>query len=300
MAIQTIAPTALVSQFGMGSCGISDLTSDPDSPDANYCDPSSPYTANGVRVSFPTPAYSPKTGADIQTFRVEFRRYGTEGSLPPHPVITVALRETSGGSNLDEQTFNVPADMNTHVVEFTWDASLLANPNGAGVECLAYSTSASGSGNVATAKVGGIEWESTAISQHHADIYFNAPRPTISADASYTEPVPVYSADIAFNAPRPTISADARFTPAQYHADIAFDAPRPTVFAAAEFLPVTGTTGWIGPKLPIAQYPESGVTVSNTSNMAAEDNSLASMVLQTTGGLTTQTNKSLMWERAHV
>jgi hypothetical protein len=77
--------------------------------------------------------------------------------------------------------------------------------------------------------------------------------------------------------------------------DIAFTVPQPSLFAAAKFMPVSGTTGWLQP-IKIKNDKDSGVTVSNVSNMAAEDTDVASVNLQGSGGATVQESKTILWD----
>lgn len=255
--------------------------------DGSYVYPSNEGQTATIRVSFPTPGGTLSGG---QSFTVIGFGVGAGIGLP---TMTIALRETGSATNLASTAVGFIGDIE-RTKTLNWDASLLSDPSGSKVECYISVTPGveEGSRNVALEL---INWTSAGVSAVEADIAFNAPRPTISASGTHTEPVPQYNADIGFSCPRPTVDASASFLEAQYAGDIDFSAPRPTIKAAADFMPVSGTTGWIRPASPITNYSDSGVTVSNVSNIISENASVASVSLQRTGGATLQRTKSLTW-----
>lgn len=294
MSKQSLACSSIVEYDGwLFIPDYSDLNSDVDDPDVLYITPWASQYNPLVRCGFDPPSYNPTTGTNLQKFRVEFKRWGEIFSTPL-PTITIELREIGVSGVLASESFDVPNDYDSHVIDFTWDASLLTLASGANVVCGVVCYYADDGVHSANSEIGGVEWEADYPGNFYADIDLSVPAPSLSADATSAPPVPQFNADIAFTVPRPSISAGASYTQAQYGADIAISVPAPSLFAAAEFMPESGTTGWFGPT-GVVQIG-TNVTVSNASNITVEDVSFASANLQRSGGTTLQETNRLAWD----
>ncbi len=111
-----------------------------------------------VRVGFPpiSAGNIPRTGAGLQEFRVLVRKSGTGGD----PSARIELYETNGTVPLATPLADTTVTNTTGVLlSGTWDAALLANPDGSAVECRVVGTGASGG----TLEVGAVEWNATTI-----------------------------------------------------------------------------------------------------------------------------------------
>lgn len=290
MAAQNLAPDGIITSNGFSNPLVSKLVSDDDV----YLEPLYPYSDPTVRVSFPSPPSDLVAGTGLQTFNIRIKR--SQGSAESgNPVVRMYLYEINSYRGAYKILDPLATGFDEHLRSFAWDASLLTDISGAGVGVyvtVVHSTDPI----IASIQIDQIEWVAEYVVDYSADIAFTVPKPTVTAEASYTEPQEQFNADIAFTVPRPSISAEASYTAPQYAADIAFTVPRPSLFAAAEFMPVSGTTGWITPTNARNLPGSSGITVSNASNMATEDTAFASANLQTTGGSTVQRTKMLVWD----
>ena len=155
MSNERHAPDALIGNTGHGSCALSDLTSDPDSGDANWCVAADNKISTECHVAFATPSGDPAVGADLQEFRAEFRR--TSGSGSGTPTARLELWENGAlvraGSEVD-----ITSDT-SQVVSFPWNANEISNADGSLVECKTVTTAIGGQPAQRSAiDTGGIEW----------------------------------------------------------------------------------------------------------------------------------------------
>jgi hypothetical protein len=108
-------------------------------------------------VDFTTPLTAPKIGADQQRFRVLVRKTSTS-----NPTVDISLYE-NGVLVALLTTETVLSDVGQTVVAY-WDASLLVDPTGAGVQCYVYGHTVDDS----QIEIGAVVWESrrTAVSAY--------------------------------------------------------------------------------------------------------------------------------------
>lgn len=107
------------------------------------------YTTD-VRVSFPTPATAPDTGAGMQEFRALVRKKINDAN---QPLARIELWEN--GSLLSTPLPDTAVNSTTGtVLSGTWDAATLTTASGAGVECRVVGTGV-GLNNL---EVGSISW----------------------------------------------------------------------------------------------------------------------------------------------
>lgn len=154
MAQERVAPDALVGTSGyQGTPVLSDVTDDPDSPDANF----HVATNNNVNVEthcgYPAPSDTLVDGADLQEFRALVRR--TAGSGTGDPDARIELWENGvlvrAGSDAA-----VTSDTG-QVIAFTWNATEVTDP--ALTEIKVIGTKSGGSPTVRSAvDVGAMEW----------------------------------------------------------------------------------------------------------------------------------------------
>ena len=109
-----------------------------------------------VRVTFPTPDFSPKVGADLQKFRAHLRRDATNDG-PGIPTVSIWLAEGGskvGGALVTDQAITSDSG---ETVEATWDSANLATFDGSDVECIIEATQVGYFGARAV-EFGAIEW----------------------------------------------------------------------------------------------------------------------------------------------
>lgn len=189
--LQRLAPDSILeSQNVSGS--VSNIQDDPDSPDSLYLGGDS-LVDTVLRVGF-APPDEPLTGT--QEFRVLARMNGGSSGT-----FSISLYE-NGSLISSSGTFSCPANSTT-VSSYTWDASVLSDITGAGVECRLIGVGVYGgspSGRVAM-DFGAVEWNSTRE--------FNAGTVTIENPPSVTitdVTLPKISDETGFN------SSDVTFT----------------------------------------------------------------------------------------
>lgn len=155
MAIQNLAPDAVLESTNYTTLNNADIDDDPDLPGSDY----GTWDTNGntvCRVSFPTPSITPATGAGLQKFRVHMRRNGATTSagwslqLYESGVIVGSALATGTLTNTSPVT-----------VEGTWNASSLGTASGANVECRLEQTSGGTGGTRSGIEVGAVKWAVT-------------------------------------------------------------------------------------------------------------------------------------------
>lgn len=129
MATETLFPTAVISSGNVNSAAVTLVNEDIDtgSPDTDFVE----WDGNGdvsVYYSFDTPSGQLTTGANLQSFRVRWRKNG--GNNTPQVQIVVV---ENGNPRATSATQNIT---NTAFAEFSfpWNAGALALQNGSGVE----------------------------------------------------------------------------------------------------------------------------------------------------------------------
>lgn len=156
MATERQSPDGLLQQDNL-SGSLSDIQDDPDSPDANWLT----YISNNVdtvcRVSFPTPTGNPTVGADLQEFKIWVRKQPGTGvpqvqiDLYENGVLVATVLALMDVTNPTGQLFSG-----------TWNANLLSNADGSGVECRIFGDWSNGAPSArCTVEVGAVEWNVT-------------------------------------------------------------------------------------------------------------------------------------------
>jgi hypothetical protein len=173
MALLTFTPDAILAHSGFGTAP---TTSNLSAQDANWAVASSNTSNTDARVSFSHPSATVagsqvSPGANLQTFSVEVRKNGGTGT----PSITIAVFEN--GTQRSVSSALSVTNTTSMVLQFTWDASVLADPTGAGVECRVLTSSAGGSPTTrASVDFGYVEWI--------ADYTIDTTPPTITSSAT--------------------------------------------------------------------------------------------------------------------
>jgi len=131
-----------------------DVDDDPDSPDGNWGVPLDNNTDTCAHVSFDTPPGNLTTGAGLQEFRIWVKKWDGTGT----PAVRIVLYEN--GLYVSEVMGYQDVTSDTGELFYaTWDASLLSNIDGSGVECYVYGKKCGGASSTrATVAVGAIEW----------------------------------------------------------------------------------------------------------------------------------------------
>jgi hypothetical protein len=135
MPNETLAPDAVLDSTNYTTLNLTDIDEDPGSPDGVF----GTWDGNGntiARLSFPSPSGNLTTGAGLQTFRVEFRRSSAGGALTPW-----ALQLYEGGTLVATLNTGTDAAAGGETASGSFDASLLSDGSGAGVECRLIQTS---------------------------------------------------------------------------------------------------------------------------------------------------------------
>lgn len=156
MPFEDQAPDALIADSNHSACVLSDLTSDPDSGDGNWCVASGNNTDTEIHCSFDTPTDNPTIGADLQTFKVEVRQF--DGGQSGTPDVRIELWEN--GSLVRAGSAIPVTSASSQTVSFTFNANELGTADGSLVEIKVIGLR-SGGGPTArnTIDTGGIQWE---------------------------------------------------------------------------------------------------------------------------------------------
>jgi hypothetical protein len=159
MAIQRVAPDTLAVQTGLTGA-VTAIQDDPDSFDANWLTTTATSGTNSdLRVTFSalSPVGQLNIGAGLQEFRVLLRK-NASGDRSTQVSIQlyendVLLATLASGVTVTSLT--------GAVTSVTWNASLLTDPTGAGVECRVQQTAGGANGSVSGRRwieVGAVEW----------------------------------------------------------------------------------------------------------------------------------------------
>jgi hypothetical protein len=164
MASERIAPDALLVATTL-SGSVSAIQDDPDSPDASWLVYDGATNGNSdCRVSFPTPANPPSTGAGLQEFRAQLRKNASGGNSTTW---SLALWENGAQVAVLATGTTTALAPNGEVVTGAFDASLLGTSDGSLVECRLEQTgggSSGSGGNRRRIEIGAIEWNAeTAV-----------------------------------------------------------------------------------------------------------------------------------------
>ncbi len=155
MATERKAVDGVVFSLTNLSGAYTNVTDDPDSPDANWLTTSNNNADTDVRASVPTPTGNPTVGAGLQEFRVQVRKWDGTGT----PTVRVEVWETGGSSALAASSEIDVTSATGQVVSLTWNASILGTADGSAVEIVVHGTKTGGSPSTrATVEVGAIEW----------------------------------------------------------------------------------------------------------------------------------------------
>lgn len=129
MATETLLPDAVVTATNLNA-SIGDLDEGVDNFDGVYATTQGSNGNTLLVLSFPTPSGSLTSGADLQTFRARVRRNASGGAAT-----TVRIEIYENGSPVGTVSGDTTITSTTGVnISFTWDSSVLANPDGSGVE----------------------------------------------------------------------------------------------------------------------------------------------------------------------
>lgn len=152
MAVRSLPPSAILLQTNLAG-SLADVDEDPDNPDAAWLTAISVGTDTDLRVSFDTPSVSPLAGAGLQEFRVRVRKVGAAAPIPTAQIFLFedGVQRAVGPST---PVANGPGT----VLSFTWNASLLTDATGAGVECRVFGDSVQVDAIEAVVEDGALEW----------------------------------------------------------------------------------------------------------------------------------------------
>lgn len=158
MSSETLAPDAILVQTLLDGA-VTDIDEDPASPDGAWLTYNAASSNNtDCRVSFPTPSGTPNTGAGLQTFRVRIRKTASAGNAT-----TWSLALWESGAQVAVLATGTTTALNPgEVVSGTWNASLLSDASGAGVECRLEQTGGGSSGSGAARRrveIGTVAWD---------------------------------------------------------------------------------------------------------------------------------------------
>ena len=155
MATERQSPDSLISSTGFSSCVNSDLTSDPDSGDANFCVANSNNVNTETHNSYPTPTGNPTVGVDLQEHKCEVRQF--DGGQTATPKARIELWEN--GLLIRAGTDTDVTSSVSQVIAFTWNANELVTADGSLVEIKVIGTKSGGApGARNSVDVGGVEW----------------------------------------------------------------------------------------------------------------------------------------------
>jgi hypothetical protein len=173
---------------------VADIDESPDAPDGAWLTTTGQNQTNSVRVTFGTPTGNPSVGAGLQTFRAFIRLSATNNQ---HGTATWSMFLWENGSVLNGGTA-IASGANTlavgELVTGTWDASLLSNADGSGVECrIVLAPEGGGSPSSRGAgEVGAVEWVADVVED--ASVVETSGSPDA---VSLTGQVPTATADMA-------------------------------------------------------------------------------------------------------
>jgi hypothetical protein len=131
-----VVPNAVALTNATGAVG--DIDEDPYALDANDINGTTAGVTTTVAVDFATPASTPAVGARNQLFRVAINSNDTGAGSTIS--VTISVRE--GGGALASESFVIPTDGTTEILQFAWDADLLGTASGAAAQCHITATNA--------------------------------------------------------------------------------------------------------------------------------------------------------------
>jgi len=145
-------PDALLAKSSHFTGSLSDIDDPVTDPGTDWMTGnSSSAVFHWLEVSFPTPPSNLKTGAGLQKFQIYVKRQGTNADN-----INVNLRLEENTVDKGSIGNNNCTSSTGEILEYTWDASLLSNVDGSGVE-FRLQTNSLGS-PIDVIDVGGITW----------------------------------------------------------------------------------------------------------------------------------------------
>lgn len=158
MTLEILVPNREVQRVALIGT-ITNIDEDPSIPDALW------YTGDAVvnnntslTVGFTAPSYNLQIGANLQTFRALVRKDATGGNVT---TATIGLREAGGLTDLaTSATFTINS-LTGEIIQFTWNAALLANINGLQVEAIIQQQAGGNAGpsrNRRKVEIGAVEW----------------------------------------------------------------------------------------------------------------------------------------------
>lgn len=218
MSLQTLAPDALLLQTNLVGA-VTDIDESVDSPDGLWLTATSTTAASILRVSFPTPSGTLRTGANLQKFRIWVRKTNFSGV----PTATIELWQSGVLTSTPLAATNVTSTTG-QLLEGTWDASGVTAAN---VELRITGTVGGTGGNRATVEVGAVEWaaEDTNVTVTPAVVagVASIPTPTVQTAISTTATPAVVSG--AATVPTPAVAAETRAFPATVQAVASIPTP---------------------------------------------------------------------------
>lgn len=255
-------PSATVSEAGAASPLVGTLRFVGDAPSVTYTDnvwvtPSVgtlrfvgqqlPLFDTSALIDFDTPAKNLLTGADQQKFRVLVRKNGTTA-----PTVDIDLYE-SGSWVADLVTGTSVTSDTGQIVSATWNASLLADISGAGVQCFVYGHSSAN----AQVEIGAVEWQAELEAVQTPTVgtlRFAGAAPTVA----YTDHVTVTPSvgTLLFAGQQPSVTSSAAQSVAPSVGTVLVVGQQPTVSYTdhQSVAPTVGTVRFDG------QQPSSAVT----------------------------------------
>jgi hypothetical protein len=171
---------------------VSDIQDDPDTPDANWLLYDVWDKDTECRVSFPSPSGNLTIGAGLQEFKIWVRKRPANAV---DPSIRIELYE-NGGTLATVLPDTAVSSTTGALYSGTWNANLLSNPDGSGVECYLFGTAAKGgSSDRCTVEIGAVEWNVDYVSGVVHEGAGQSDGTSITTAASYVDHVGAVQSD---------------------------------------------------------------------------------------------------------
>ena len=196
-----------------------------------------PLFDTSALVDFDTPAKNLLTGADQQEFRVLVRKNGTTA-----PTVDIDLYE-NGSWVADLVTGTSVTSDTGQIVSATWNAALLSDISGAGVQCFIYGHSSAD----AQVEIGAVEWvaELEAVQTPTVGVLrFAGQQPTVQVSASGT--VQPFTGTLRFDGQAPTVGFTHRVAPVVGAVQFVGQQPAVSVGANQSVAPTVGLLRVVG------------------------------------------------------
>ena len=217
-----------------------------------------PLGDTSALVDFDTPAQNLQIGADLQTFRVLVRK--TAGT---NPTVDVDLYE-SGSWVADLVSGTAVTSESGQIVSATWNASLLADISGAGVQAFIYGHSSAD----AQVEIGAVEWQAAieaVVTPTAGTFRFVGQAPGVASSDSTSAAPSVGTVRVVGQQPSPASTDHVWITPTA--GEVRFGGYAPVLSATAHqwTVPSSGELRFVGQQPTLIEggdkttAPQSGV-----------------------------------------